>query len=378
MSEIELLKKLVEIPSQIGIDNEKNISIFLSNLLEQKGFVVKKYEFAPNRPNIVATYDFNKKGSTIIFNGHMDTMPFYNGEGKNKWNFKPDKLTISNSKLYGRGTCDMKGGIAAGLSAIFKYIENNYGVGKIVVNLVSDEENTSLYGTIPLCEKKLIDGDFVIVLEPTECTVCPKQLGNMFFKTKIKGIGGHTGMPEGKINPFDIAYNYIDELKKWTLTKKNENELQPFINIGHFEGGTASGTIPTECEMFWGTRVLPQDSFKDYFDEILNVTETFKLNIPSTVELETTLVDSGGTDSFESKSIYIQHLIEISKQEENIFPASCDAAFFQNILNIPSVVFGPGSLKQAHVSNEYVSEEQLLKCSKIIYEFLLKVGEFCE
>ena len=339
IEEIELLAKLIEIPSQIGVNKEKEISFFLADLLKKNGFSVEMFEFAKDRPNIIAKYRFKNSGPTIIFNGHMDTAPYYNEQ--NSWETDPGKAIIKNDKVYGRGSCDMKGGIACALVAIFKCIKENSGCGSIVVNFVSDEENTSIFGTIPLCNNNLIDGDFAIVLEPTECVVCPQQLGNMFFATRINGIGGHTGFPNGKINPFDIAIDYIDVMKKWADEKKEKkDDLQPFINIGHFEGGTCSGTIPDNCSIFWGTRVLPNDTFERYLDEINRITDDFRKNLTSPCEIETVLFEGGGTDSFSCSSKFIDLLVGITGKEKGVFPASCDAGFINKILGIDSAVTG--------------------------------------
>ena len=374
MDEIKLLIDLIEIPSQIGIDNEKEIANYLSNLLKKYGFSVEEYTFQKDRPNIIAKYVFKKTGPTIIFNGHMDTVPFLNGE--NEWTYSPDKASIVDNKIYGRGSCDMKGGIACALSAVFKCIEEETGCGTIIINLVCDEENTSLYGTVPLCEKKLLSGDFAIIMEPTECSVCTGQLGNMFFKTYIKGLGGHTGLPLGKTNPFDMAYDFVNDLNKWVVTKrKNKNDLQPFINIGHFEGGTSSGTIPSECSLYWGTRVLPEDSFNDYKKDILKITSDFNKKKSNKCHLTTKLFEGGGIDSFKSSSKYADMLVNISKRKEGIFPASSDAGFISNMLSIDSVIYGPGSLKQAHLSNEYVNIDEMKECKRVLYEFLINIDK---
>ena len=376
MLKINLVKDLISIPSQIDIDNEKEISKYLCKILKEKGFNIEMYEFLKDRPNIIANYKFEKNGPTIIFNGHMDTVKYYNGQSKEEWNTNPSEATIIDDKVYGRGACDMKGGIASALSAIFHCIDNNSGCGNIVVNLVSDEENTGLYGTLPICENNLLTGDIAIVMEPTENTVCNKQLGNMFFKTSIKGIGGHTGISEGKINPFDISYSYIEKLREWIITKrKNQFDNQPFINIGNYNGGTSSGTIPSECELYWGTRVMPEDNFVDYMKEVLEITSDFQTTLPKNCEIKTVLFEGGGIDSFECHSEIINNIIKISEKEKGIFTASSDAGFINNILNIPTIVFGPGSLKQAHVSNEYISIEEMEKYSNMIYEFLTSLGE---
>lgn len=370
---IDILRDLISIPSQIDIDKEKNIADYLITLLYKYNFYIEKYEYAKDRPNIVARYKFDREGPTIIFNGHMDTMPAENGEKINVWKTNPFEATIKDKKIYGLGACDMKGGIAGALSAIFKTIEEGSGKGTILVNLVCDEENTSLYGTIPICKNKLIDGDIAIVMEPTECKVCKKQMGNMFFETHIIGIGGHTGLPEGKINPFEIAQKYIEQLKEWVILKKeNKNDSQPFINIGRYENGTSSGTIPTECTLYWGTRVMPKDSFEDYVEEIKDLTKKFNENLSKGCKITTNLFESGGIDSFWCESDLLDDLLVFSNENESTFCASSDAGFIYNILEIKSCVFGPGSLKQAHLPNEYIEIEQLEKYERIIYNFLKK------
>lgn len=364
---IEILKDIIAIPSQVGINPEHDVSMYFVKLLSENKFDVSVYEYAKLRPNIVAKYKFSKNGPTVILNGHMDTKPLDNG----KWNTNPFLPVISDGKIFGLGACDMKGGIASAVSAAIRCVKENSGFGEIIINLVSDEESTSLYGTVPICENKLLSGDIAIVMEPTECRVCCKQMGNMFFKTEFIGIGGHTGIPEGKVNPFFIAKIYIETLEEWIITKRNKkSDLQPFINIGRYEGGTSSGTIPSECILYWGTRVMPQDSFSKYFSEIKQITDEFNLLLNKGCKVSTTLFEGGGIDSFSCTSPLINKLIEKSKMPEEMFCASSDAGFIYNMLNINSCVFGPGSLKQAHLPNEFVEIEQVERCEKILYEFL--------
>lgn len=368
---VDILSKIISIPSQIGIENEKDVAEYLEKLLREHHFKIDIHEYAKGRPNIIATYKFEKDGPTILFNGHMDTMPAQNGEKISVWNTDPFCPEIIDGKMYGRGACDMKGGIAGALAAIFRIIDENMGRGKIIVNLVCDEENTSLYGTIPLCKSNLLSADVAIVMEPTENRVCKKQMGNMFFESHILGDGGHTGLPEGKINPYEIAEDYIKELKKWVITKRiNKDDSQPFINIGRYEGGTSSGTIPTECTLYWGTRVMPKDNFLDYVKEIEKLTFDFNSSLDKRCKITTNLFESGGIDSFFCESDLLEKLLEISGKPEDTFCASSDAGFLYNMAKINSCVYGPGSLKQAHLPNEFVKIDELEEYEKNIYDFL--------
>lgn len=368
---IKILKDIISIPSQVGINPEKDVADYFIKLFNEKGFDVKVFEFAKNRPNIIARYKFSKPGPKVIFNGHMDTKPAENGEKNVKWKTNPFLPVVLDGKIFGLGACDMKGGIASAVSAILRCIDENSGSGEVVVNLVSDEESTSLYGTVPICENRLISGDIAIVMEPTECRVCKKQMGNMFFKSNIRGIGGHTGVPDGKVNPFNIASKYLNRLEEWILTKRvNKDDLQPFINVGRYEGGTSSGTIPSECTLFWGTRVMPNDSFFEYFREVRELTDEFNLELDIGCDVFTKLFEGGGIDSFSCESFLLEKLVEKTGAKEDMFCASSDAGFIYNMLNVNSCIFGPGSLKQAHLPNEFVEIEQVERCERIIYEFL--------
>ena len=120
---------------------------------------------------------------------------------------------------------------------------------------------------------------------------------------------------------------------------------------------------------------MPEDNFIDYQKEVLKITKDFNKKITKECHLTTDLFEGGGIDSFKSNSKYIDKLINISKKKQGVFTASSDAGFIANMLSIPSVVYGPGSLKEAHLSNEYVSINDLKECKRVLYEFLISVGE---
>lgn len=368
---LDTLAHLISIPSQNGIDTENNIGNYLESFLKDLGFEIQNYEYEKNRPNIIATYTFDKPGQTVLFNTHMDTKPAHNNENYNLWHSDPFSAVSKNDCIYGLGACDTKASIAVILNVLEQLIKHNCGSGKIVLNLVSDEENNSVFGTLPLCNDKKLSADLCVVMEPTDNTVCIGQLGNMFLKTTILGIGGHTGVPEGKINAFDIAIRYVHKLKEWALSKRIDvDDCQPFINIGKFIGGTSSGTIPSECEMYWGTRVLPKDSFEQYFEQIITLTKNFNDTSKQQIKVSTQLHDGGGVDGFICDSNSFQKLIDCSHKNYGIFGASSDAGFIYNKLKIPCCIFGPGSLNQAHSPDEFVKISQLEESFKILFNFL--------
>lgn len=113
--------------------------------------------------------------------------------------------------------------------------------------------------------------------------------------------------------------------------------------------------------------------------EVNEITKKFQNCIPNDCCIETKLFEGGGIDSFSSRSIYADKLIELAEEKEfDVFPASSDAGFIYNISKINCVIFGPGSLQQAHMSNEFVKITDLNKCTGILYKFLISVGDINE
>lgn len=374
---VSVLRSLIPIRSQNGIDTEHAMSVFLSRVLALLGFSVETVSFVESRPNILGNWDGEMPGSRILFNAHMDTKPAYTSEAsKVQWQTDPFTPVEKDGCLYGLGACDTKGGIAALVAALARWRKRRDGnhQGSVAVHFVCDEEMDSEYGTKRLCLTDRVKADFAIVLEPTGGRVTDRQLGNLFLKTDFWTPGGHTGVPQGKMNAFGVAIDFIKWLERWAASLRQASGIsgQPFINIGRFEGGTSSGTIPGYCQLLWGVRILPGHDMADYIEQICNISDNFSRTLTLPARCATSLFGNGGLDSCVCQHSNLLELINLSGYESTLFPGGTDAALIYRLCGIPTCVLGPGRLEQAHAPNEYCSIEELEAVADLIARYLLQ------
>jgi len=383
---ISLLSDLIKINSENPPGNETGMVDFLFPLLKDKGFSVEIVEPIKKRQNIIAVLDSKKKGKSILFNGHMDTKPAYpkNGMDRN-WNFDPFTPVIKEDRLYGLGSSDMKGGIAVAVTSAIDFSEKfkDKFSGKLILLLVSDEEMNSTQGMKYLIKNKKIKADMAINFEPTEIKICAQQLGNIWLEIEIFGKMGHASEPWKSNSAIMIALDMITEIKRFTeelKAKKNNDEFpnHPSLNIGNINGGYHPGTVPGYCKFSLDIRILPNDTSKEYITLLKERLKNFKKGYSKKFKYTLSNFGSGGLESgYTSKeSDVVKYIKKAYKSVTNknaklgYMKGGTDANFLINNYNIPTIVFGPGSLKQAHSVNEYNSISQVKVCKKITDNFL--------
>jgi acetylornithine deacetylase/succinyl-diaminopimelate desuccinylase-like protein len=374
---LKLLADLIRIPSQNGPDNEAGIAAYLESALVRLGGRVRKKEYAPDRPNLLCEFTFGTGKPRILFNTHTDTKPAYQTERySDAWETDPFLATERDGRIYGLGACDTKGSIAALLAAVDMFLRTpGKKKGTLVIHFVCDEETTSEYGTLALCNAGEVNADFAVVLEPTTNRVSHAQLGNVFMCTEFYGLGGHTGMPEGKFNSFRLALEFIQQVDRWCETKIRNSSIsgQPFMNLERFDGGCPGGTIPDYCKLYWTIRVLPGEKMADYLDAIDKISQDFESVLPDACRCITRPDGTGGTDSCECKHEYIDVLKRLTGDRPMVFPGAADSGFIWNKAGVPACVFGPGDLHQAHLPNEFIEITQVIRARDILYRFMEKV-----
>lgn len=191
---ISLLSDLVKIPSVCG--DENRIAHFIADWLEKNKLSAQLLEVKPSRPNVVTILKGPKPGPRVMLNGHMDTVP--PGEG---WIHDPFGAGIENGRMYGRGTDDMKSGLACILWAAAACKEEGLPRrGELIVASVVDEEAIGL-GTNALVQKGLTKGlDFAMISEATGLTVTTAHRGRAVFEVEVHGRAAHSHWPDHGVN----------------------------------------------------------------------------------------------------------------------------------------------------------------------------------
>jgi acetylornithine deacetylase/succinyl-diaminopimelate desuccinylase-like protein len=230
------------------------------------------------------------------------------------------------------------------------------------------------YGTKSLVDRGYT-ADFAIVGEPTELAVLTAHKGALEFTVTTSGKSAHGSTPRKGLNAVYkmsrvcLAFErYLDELEKTNHPLVGS----PSVNVGRIQGGTAVGVVPEKCQIWVERRTLPGESLEDVKSGIEALFRRLRdadseLNLDWKVTLE---VDASETPS---ESPIVKRSLEAVSEVTGIaatpkgFVAVCDMRFLVNQAKIPTVILGPGSMDQAHVTDEYIEIQQLIDASKIYY-----------
>lgn len=368
----QILAELVSIPSvnpmgqqvEGDIYHEKRMVEYLENFFIERSIKYQIYESSPGRPNILAFLPGNLEG-TILLEAHMDTV------GVENMQIEPYNPVIRDGKLYGRGSCDTKASLAAMLYAAQKIlIENRQFSSTFVIAAVADEEY-SFAGARTLLDQDL-SIQAAIVGEPTDLSIVNAHKGIVRWKIATQGRAAHGAYPDQGVNAIYTMLPVLQSLQKYakilSSQKKHAQLGSATLNVGTIRGGTAVNIVPDYCEIEVDRRLLPDENIEQALHDLQNY-------LPSDIsyEISEPLVAAGGLDSSKNHEV-VNILKEAGRLAGESLPVRCesyatDAGIYAQA-GIPSVVFGPGNIKQAHTENEYVEIIQVEKAAKIFEKLM--------
>ena len=356
--------ELVEIDEEIKKDPEYT-------------FTDKEIDYS-KRKNLVLEIG-KDNGYKLILNTHSDVVPAKNWEKA----FIPEEV---DNFIYGRGACDAKGQIATIYLALLVLKNMNIKInGKIIVEIVIEEEIGG-NGSLSLIRKGY-SGDGVIVLEPTELKITPANRGALWFKLEIEGKSVHMGKIWEGVNAIEkFCYLYqklkeyekklIEESKNVPLFEKYKQPVQ--LNLGIIKGGVWPSMVCGKVEVEGGIGFLPNKTINEIKIELENVIKNCGDNwIPSHYKLTFPKLHNDSY-SIPLNHILVQKISDAFKETGNTpsiegFIASCDARLFNKVGNMPVVVFGPGSLDDAHSDNEKININEIKIASETIVRTIIKL-----
>jgi succinyl-diaminopimelate desuccinylase len=274
---VHLLKKLVQIPSRNPPGEERELAEYVVEWLKESGVdaTLVSEPFA-HRPQVVAAIRGDEGEPKLVLNGHLDTVPL--GEEK-RWSVDPFGGEVKAGKLYGRGSCDMKGGLAAML--LTAKVINASGrqlKGDLILHFAVGEE-TSEPGTKTLLMDKGYTGDWGIVLEPTNLMVLTAEKGLLWVDVEIQGKPAHASTPELGINPIEKAADFITRLRVYR--EKIGVKRHPLVggavcSVTMIEGGIKENVVPGSCKVTLDRRLLPGESLDEAEAEIQEILSQMK------------------------------------------------------------------------------------------------------
>lgn len=386
---IKLTQKLISINSENPGADEYEIARFIKNYLEGLGLRTKIYEFKRRRSNIVAWLRSKDSDRSLLLTPHLDTVP----SGAN-WAFSPLKGIIHNNKIYGRGASDCKGNLAIAIEAINSLIEENAALDyNLIFAATADEETGSQFGLAPLIDNNILSPDCALILDAQEFNIVITQKGLIHLKVKIQGKKAHGAYPWQGESAIDLAINIIKDIERHRFKYRHNRLLRaPTVNIGTIHGGDKVNIVSDWCEFELDLRFLPGMSATNMLKTIKNIirrhTHKFKIEIEGLQEpyeinrqhpLVKYLIKAAKGLKIDAKITGSEGATTIAFFQGKRAPAKRinlgSRVSLAQEKNIPAVAFGVASYGCAHISNEYISINNLYNGAKVL-EMFLKIYKF--
>ena len=370
-SHAELLSRLVAFDTTSHLSNIPIIE-FIEGYLTAHG-IESELVKSPDgkKANLFATIG-PRDVAGIALSGHTDVVPV---EGQS-WTSDPFQLAQKHGRLFGRGTCDMKGFIACALEAVPNFAAHDL---TIPIHLAfSYDEEVGCLGARQLVGElgdRLERPRIVIVGEPTGMTVANAHKGIHLFSTEITGREAHNSMPRLGVNAIEIAAKLVGELDRIGAELAERQDGERFdpphttLTVAKIQGGTALNIIPNRCEVFWQFRDVPATDPDEVPKRLMEYAERDLLPEMRQTEpnaaIETRKLNEVPGFQARERSEAVSLALKLAEQNEvHAVPFATEAGLFEQAS--AAVVCGPGGISEAHRPDEFIDESQLAECSRFM------------
>ena len=369
---VSTVQDLVRIPSVNPPGNEKPVAEYLHKLLEHWGFETNIInEPLANRPQILAKLPGSGERPPLILNGHMDVVP----EGDHsQWTDDPFSGSLHEDRIYGRGSCDMKGGIGVGLEAARVIQLSKFELSGDLVLAFAIGEETGEPGTKTILEHSGYTNGFGIVLEPTDFRVGVAEKGLAWFRVMIQGKPVHCSIAELGVNPIDKFLAFAARIKEYDKNIRNRTHLKcgpAKCTMTMISAGTKENVVPESLSVILDRRINPDEvagAVQDEVEEILAGLSTSDPDFSYNVELTRLYESAEIPSSLPEVELLCKEVEAVTGKKAEIWgtPYSTDVRNFINDVGISAVNFGPGEIDQPHTFNESIKIEDLFNGVQVV------------
>ncbi|MDG2221224.1 MAG: M20 family metallopeptidase [Rubripirellula sp.] len=370
MSVLETLADLIRIPSvnpNYGEGTtEAAVGEYVESFFRDQGIETVRQAVLPPRENIIAKLPGRDSNRRIVLEAHMDTV---STAGMTIAPFEP---TIRNGRMHGRGACDTKAGLAAMMHAMVQLKRQTSPPPWDIWLAATVDEEFSYRGVVKLCST--LKADAAVVAEPTELRLVTASKGLVRFKVETLGRSAHSAKPHLGINSIEAMGRVIAAIEvdhRQLNVHKHPLLGPPTCNIGVIRGGVQINLVPAKCEIEVDRRLLPGETPDDVLQHYHKLIESLNLGQAEAVIHPPLLTDVPlETETKSPPVIAMQSVLKgLDLDPDPIgVPFCSDASKFGQI-GIPAMIFGPGSIDQAHSAEEWVPCDQVELAVEIIEQF---------
>ena len=367
---IGFLQKVVRTPSPTG--SEEAVARLIQRKMSELGLEVTWVEAAPGRPNVIGHLQGDRPGTRFLFNGHMDTVP---PGPEADWEDDPYSGRIADGRLYGRGACDMKGGLVAMIFAVGLLRQlGRPPQGSVTVTAVCDEQIGSELGTQYLIRHGYINHDMAVVGEPTDMRIDVGHKGILQVKFETRGKAAHASRPWRGVNAIEHMHVLMSHLR--ALGDKLQERRDPLLgpatlNISMIQGGTFQNMVPSHCSLVVDRRLVYGETEEQALAEFREALEACRRTVPEW-QGEMHVLRFAPAMRVEPDAPVVQLLKDAIRSVTGQEPpvrgkdAGTDATWLSNQAGIPTAIFGAGDYRSASLAaNEFIDLEDLVASVKV-------------
>ncbi|MGQ9364896.1 M20 family metallopeptidase [Azospirillum sp. ST 5-10] len=346
---VDLTRALVRQDTINPPGNEERCAALLAARLEDNGFAVTTVGFGAGRASLVARIGGRDGALPLAFTGHIDTVPL----GMRAWSVDPFGGEIDGDRLYGRGSSDMKAGVAAFVEACIAHRATlEAGAGALLI--ITAAEETGCEGAYHLCRQPDLLGraGALVVAEPTSNRPLVGHKGALWLTAVAEGVTAHGSMPERGVNAVAKAARAVARLDDFDFNERRHEVLgAPTLNVGTFHGGINVNSVPDRAEVGLDVRTVPGQRH-GRVREALGAFLGPEVAIAPTVDVEAVWTDP--------LDPWMRRVFRIMTPLLGEAPAVQGATYFTDasaltpaLGGLPTVILGPGEAAMAHQTDEY-------------------------
>jgi len=378
---VDLLDRLIAYPTVSADSNLEMIEYLADRLGAAGAHVHLQHDASGKKANLFGTLGPSESGG-VLLSGHSDVVPVTD----QPWSTDPFRMHGDDGKYFGRGSCDMKGFIAAVVAMAPDFAR--VATKRPIHFAFTYDEEVGCVGAGHLArfiEDSGVIPSIAIIGEPTEMRIIEGHKGCCEYTTRFTGLAGHGSSPDQGVNAVEYAVRYVNRLLQLKddlrLKAPNDSRFEPpwtTVNVGALHGGQVPNVIASAAQVEWEMRPV-QSSDADYVrDNLANYCEQTLLPAMKAVfpeaSIETEVIGEVvgllPVNDNEARRV----LSELTgANQAGLVPFGTEAGIFQG-LGMDVVVCGPGSIDQAHKADEFVSADQLGQCLTMLERLVLKLG----
>jgi succinyl-diaminopimelate desuccinylase len=365
---VKFCQELVRIKSVNPPGDELQAAEYVASVLKKLGLEVELIKHSPTRASVLARLKSTRKKPGLLYNGHLDTVPV----GAEEWIHEPFRADVAEGKIWGRGTADMKGGLAVIMVAAKALTEARVPLqGDFVIAATAGEEADSLGATALAARPDLGPVQAVVIPEPSYNDIFVAEKGAFWIEITTQGKTAHGSMPEMGRNAVMMMVTLINELGKMSFPYKEHPLLGGFSqSINTIAGGVKTNVVPDYCAVTVDMRTVPGQDHRAILRQVEDLIADLSRRLPDFKALVKVTNDRAPVETSPEEPA-VQSFADVVAEVAGERPVPkgvryyTDAVAFVPVLRAPMIICGPGDAKLAHQPNEYVEVSKLVQAARI-------------